>query len=110
MPPVHSTVSNDTISEFEKDVTDLVIGLGKGGFGATPMGGSVEKINDLITKEMMPAVIAAHEANQKELDKLAKALEACGSTKDTALKTAKKDQTTYKTTSPLHKTCRTGEA
>merc|ERR1719487_72423 len=102
--------SNDTISEFEKDVTDLVLGLSKGGFAATPFGGSVQKIMDVIEKEMMPEVKKAHEANQKQLDHLAKELGKCGSTKDTALKTAKKDQTTYQTTSPKHKTCRTGEA
>jgi len=52
--------NTDKVSEFEKDVTDLVLGLGKGGFAATPMGGSVKKIKDVIEKEMLPAVKAAH--------------------------------------------------
>merc|ERR1711865_967513 len=54
-------------SQFEKDVTDLVIGLSKGGFGATPFGDSVKKISDIIQKEMMPTVIEFHEKDQGTL-------------------------------------------
>ena len=46
--------SGEWASEFEKDVSDLVMGLSKGGFGATPMGDSVGKIAALIEKDMMP--------------------------------------------------------
>ena len=43
-------------SDFERDVSELVMGLSKGGLAATPMGDSVGKIADLIEKDMMPKV------------------------------------------------------
>ena len=46
--------SGEWASEFEKDVSDLVMGLSKGGFGATPMGDSVGKIAAIIEKDMIP--------------------------------------------------------
>ena len=57
-------------SEFEKDVMDLVIGLSKGGFGATPFGKSVEKISNIIQKEMMPQVVKFHSGEEDNLNKL----------------------------------------
>jgi len=41
---------------MEAAITDLM--LGKSSFGATPMGGSVKKITNLLTKDMMPKVLA----------------------------------------------------
>jgi hypothetical protein len=57
-----------TSAEMEAAITNLM--LGKSAFGATPMGGSVKKIRNLITKDMMPKVLAAHKADQKELLRL----------------------------------------
>ena len=41
-------------------MTFKVMGLSKGGFGATPMGDSVAKIAALIEKDMMPKVPRVH--------------------------------------------------
>merc|ERR1719321_1328262 len=101
---------NEKVSEFEKDVTDLVLGLSKGGAGATPFGGSVNKILKVITDEMIPAVLNAHERDQKELNKLAAAVKGCATTKDNAVKKSLVDKTTYKRSSGSHKTCRVTEA
>ena len=49
--------SGEWANDFEKDVSDLVMGLSKGGFGATPMGDSVGKIAALIEKDMMPKAL-----------------------------------------------------
>jgi len=97
-------------SDFERDVSELVMGLSKGGLGATPMGDSVQKISDLITKDMMPKVLAGHAANQKALDKLAKDLESCSSTKTSELAIADKRKVTYEASSKSHKSCRVTEA
>jgi hypothetical protein len=102
--------SDDHVSEFEKDVTDLVLGLAKGGAAATPFGGSVQKIKDVIVKDMMPKVQGAHAANQKELVRLAKSVEGCVITKNVALRKAIPSDRIYKGTSKMHKTCRTTEA
>merc|ERR1719201_2234377 len=80
--------ADDKVSEFEKDVTDLVLGLGKQGGGATPFGGSVQNIKDLLQKDMMPKVIAAHTSNQKELNSLADLVEGCTTTKSNSIKKA----------------------
>ena len=39
--------SGEWASDFERDVSELVMGLSKGGLAATPMGNSVQKIADL---------------------------------------------------------------
>merc|ERR1712232_758353 len=77
---------DDKVSEFEKDVTELLIGLSKGGFGATPFGNSVTKIKDLIEKDMMVKVNQSHVTDQKNLDTLAAAVAACTTTKDSSLR------------------------
>merc|ERR1719305_925639 len=59
---------------------------------------------------MMGKVIAAHEANQKELVSLAKAVEDCGTRKTTAGTKALKFQKLYSEKSGSHKTCRATEA
>merc|ERR1719253_1275332 len=64
-----------TSAEMEAALTDLM--LGKTKFGATPMGGSVKKIENLLTKDMMPKVIAAHNADQKNLNRLANEIKKC---------------------------------
>ena len=97
-------------STFEKDVSELAMGLSKGGFGATPMGDSVAKIAELIEKDMMPKVLKAHDDDQKELDRLAKEIATCGTTKTTELAAADKRKVTYQASSKSHKSCRSDEA
>jgi len=106
-----STMSHE---EFEKAVSDLFkigsLGLTKAEFDATPFGTSVQKIQDMIEKDMLVKVVEAHKANQIELDRLAGELQKCHDTKNSQVKTAKPSDDNYKKTSPLHKTCRTTEA
>merc|ERR1740127_20785 len=97
-----------TSAEMEQAITDLM--LGKTAFGATPMGGSVKKIKDLLTKTMMPKVIAAHKSDQNQLNRLVKEIAKCGTTKDSALKGAKVSFNKYKKESRYHKSCRGDEA
>merc|ERR1711970_1565989 len=100
--------ANSSAAGVEKALTDLM--LGKTSFGATPFGKSVGQISDLIEKDMMPKVLAAHTANQRELDKLNAGVKECRKTKDIGIEKANKKKATYLKTSPLHKTCRAGEA
>jgi len=95
-------------SSMEKELTDLM--MAGGSLVGTPFGKSVKQIRDLIEKDMMPKVLAAHEENQKTLNKLVKELRECGSTKITQIAQADKKKQIYLKTSPLHKTCREGEA
>jgi len=101
---------NDTASQFEHDVSELILGLGKGGLTATPMGSSVRKMKQLITKVMLNKVRQAHKNDQKALNRLARSLRSCGGTKDRQLRFASTKESTYKEKSPLHKSCRTDEA
>jgi hypothetical protein len=55
-------------------------------------------------------VLAAHVANQKDLIKLAAALEQCGETKTKEFAAADKRRITYQASSKSHKSCRTTEA
>ena len=57
-----------TAANMEAELTKLM--LGKSVFGATPMGGSVKQIENLLTKTMMPAVLAAHKSDQENLIRL----------------------------------------
>merc|ERR1719352_1474511 len=59
---------------------------------------------------MMVKVNAAHKNNQDQLNKLAQEITECGSTKDASVVKANKKKALYLKTSPLHKTCRAGEA
>jgi len=93
---------------LEEVLTSLM--LAKGGFSATPMGDTITKIQELVEKQMLPKILGAHTSNQNQLDKLAKEIAACGTTKNSAVLEAKKKFTIYKATSPTHKTCRVTEA
>jgi len=63
-PPTASLDSLEmTSAAMEAAMTKLM--LGNSAFGATPMGGSVKKISDLVRKTMMPKVKAAHRATRK---------------------------------------------
>ena len=117
----HSQVSTGDLSaalsnpggwatEFEKDVTDLVIGLSKGGFGATPFGDSVKKISDIIQKDMMPQVINFHSKDQLKLNALQEEWKSCAVTKDKELATANALKLKYLASSKSHKKCRGEEA
>jgi len=117
----HKQVSTDDLAaalsnpggwatEFEKDVTDLVIGLSKGGFGATPFGDSVKKISDIIQKDMMPQVIHFHTKDQDKLITLNEEWKSCAITKDKELNLANTLKLKYQTSSKSHKSCRGAEA
>jgi hypothetical protein len=58
----------------------------------------------------MIKVKEAHTHNQDQLDKLHKEVEQCGSTKTDSVGIADLKKAVYEKTSPLHKTCRAGEA
>jgi len=89
-------------------MTELM--LGNTAFGATPMGGSVKQIKELVTSTMMPKVMAAHSLDQKELNRLVGELNKCSSTKNRALKGSGIHQSKYRRESRLHKACRSEEA
>ena len=97
-----------TSAAMEKAMTELM--LGNNAFGATPMGGSVKKISDLIRKTMMPKVKAAHVSDQKELLRLIEEVKKCGSTKNGAMRAAVPETNKYRKESKSHKTCRSDEA
>jgi len=101
---------------LEDQVTDLFklssmrASMTKEQFDATPFGNSVKKILDLITHTMMPKVMEAHTANQNELFKLSDDVHRCASTKNVQAHEADKKGKLYQKYSPLHGTCRAGEA
>merc|ERR1719162_2356330 len=97
-----------TAATMEAELMNLL--LGKTAFGATPMGGSVKKIHDILTKEMQPKVLDAHKSDQNELNKLMAELKKCFSVRDKALKGAAPWNVKYKFVSIHHKTCRGDEA
>jgi hypothetical protein len=89
--------------EFEKDVTDLIMGLSKSGGDATPMKASVDKISKIIKNDMMVKVKAAHVTDQKELNTLAAAVLKCRTDRYKQLNISHKTRLTYKVESKLHK-------
>merc|ERR1719272_2930278 len=97
-----------TSAAMEAAMTDLM--LGKTAFGATPMGGSVKKIEDLLEKTMKPKVLAAHANDQKELGRLIEEVRKCGRTQKSASRGAGKVQALYRKESKSHKECRADEA
>merc|ERR1719502_2196611 len=84
--------------------------LGKTQFGATPMGGSVKKIEELITKDMMPKVLTAHRTDQKNLIRLANEIAKCGKGMNGNLGKANPPKRDYFRYSKLHKQCRGKQA
>jgi len=76
---------------------------GKSAFGATPMGGSVQKIVDILTKTMMPKVEDAHKADQDNLKTLNSELNKCFASKNKALLAAKPWHGKYRKESESHK-------
>jgi len=97
-----------TAASMEAAITDLM--LGKSAFGATPMGGSVMKIKNIIVQTMLPKVFAAHKSDQRELNRLAHEIGKCGSVKKSQLRGAQHQFTKYRKQSSLHKRCRKDEA
>merc|ERR1719460_802778 len=97
-----------TAPEMEAAITSLM--LGKTAFGATPMGGSVKKIKNLLTKDMMPKVLSAHRSDKRMLAKLVKDIEKCGKIKANGFKAGSPPLGKYKRESRLHKSCRRDEA
>jgi len=97
---------------LEDQVTDLfkLSSMGKAGVDGTPFGKSVQQIQDLITKTMMPKVLEAHAANQNELLRLHKEVNKCEDIKTQQVSKADSKHHLYKKLSVLHRTCRAGEA
>jgi hypothetical protein len=100
------------VATLERAITDMMLGKGEGAaaFAATPFGDSVQKIINLIDKEMFPKVIEGHKLNQKELDELAAELKKCDSTRKLNIAISDKSKAKYLKLGPLHRTCRDGEA
>jgi len=95
---------------IEDAVSNLVLSKAEAAFGATAFGGSVKNIIDLIDNQMFPKVTDAHKADQEEVNRLAEGISTCEATMKTMTKIADKSKATYKRFSPLHQTCRLGEA
>jgi hypothetical protein len=113
LPSSNSTLPNQALEDQVTDLFKLSAlrnSMTKEQFEATPFGDSVKKILHLIEGVMMPKVIEAHDANQKELDKLAADVTKCGATKNSQIEKANTKKVLYLKFSPLHKTCRAGEA
>jgi hypothetical protein len=109
-------LGDNASSSLEDQVQDLFkLGavresMDKASFEATPFGGSIEKIKKLIEDTMMPKILMAHQESQKQLVRLAKDLSKCGADKKEAIGKANVKKAMYLRMSPLHKTCRAGEA
>jgi hypothetical protein len=91
----------ETMATMESTIMNLL--LGKSAFGATPMGGSVKKIVNILTHEMKPKIKDAHKADQTQLHKLMSELKKCFSVRDDAIKSAAPWNVKYKKQSKLHK-------
>lgn len=79
-------------------------------FRATPMGDSVQQMEDVVKKEMIPKVLSAKDSDQSQLNELADALKQCGKVVTTGNEAAEKPFLVYKKESGLHKKCRADEA
>jgi len=102
------TTGKSAAAQMEMQLMNLL--LGKTAFGATPMGGSVKKIHNILTKDMKPKVLDAHKADQGMLEQLMKELKKCFTTRDKGRRSARPWGVKYVKQSRLHKTCRSDEA
>jgi len=105
---VSAAKADPTMADMEAAITDLM--AGKNAFGATPMGGSVKTILNILDKTMKPKIVAAHRGDQRALNNAAKALKTCGSTKSSNMRKANKEGAGYRRNSGSHKRCRNSEA
>jgi len=96
-------------SEMEQEVTNLVKSRDCKG-NATSMKETVNVIGDLITNKMIPRVLEAHEASQKEVNTLMGELKHCTVARENSFDAAKDSKASYERTSPMHKSCRSLEA
>merc|ERR1719238_1092783 len=76
-PGMADLLGGEWASDFERDVTQMIMGLSAGEFGATPFGDSVQKISYIIEHQMMPKVLAAHNFTEWKLNDLWGKLDAC---------------------------------
>jgi hypothetical protein len=107
-PPTATSGGDDNQIAMEKAMTDLL--LGNTAFGATPMGGSVAKIADILKNSMLPKVKAAHKSDQDEITRLIGVISKCTSDQKRLLKISGSDQAKYAKNSKAHKRCRNSEA
>jgi hypothetical protein len=94
------------VLEMENSVLELLTNAN----GATPLQSSVEQIKNLVNETMMPKVMRAHTANQKEITELGGSFAGCASKRTHGMSQAEKKKNTYEASSPLHKACRAREA
>merc|ERR1712178_266281 len=97
-----------TTASMEAAMTDLM--LGKGEFGATPMGGSVKQIQNLIDNVMRPKIMAAHKSDVKDLGKSYNVLKGCLGSLKRSKAAAGNQAKAYRSSSVQHKRCRADEA
>jgi hypothetical protein len=112
MSSASSSSSPESRATTTATMEAAIMSLMKGGsaFGATPMGGSVKKIVNILTNDMMPKVKDAHKADQNELNRLMAQLKKCFTNRDKGLKMAAPFDKMYKHNGAHHKTCRAAEA
>jgi len=108
--PSGNSTQNGALEEQLTDLFKLRSSMTKEQFDATPFGASVKKILHLIEGVMMPQVQEAHEVNQEQLFRTDSDLIKCGSVKNSSVQGANLKKAKYERLSPLHATCRLGEA
>merc|ERR1719238_305206 len=113
-PAMADLLGGEWASDFEKDVTSMIMGLSAGAFGATPFGDSVQKISYIIEHQMMPKVLSAHNFTEWKLNDLWGKLEKCESDRIYRLNDPEEGsnamQEMYTTESEQNKACREEEA
>jgi len=101
-----SKVQGESPGDFEKDITDLVMGVMQGGLTSSPFASAVKNITDLVNNEMKPAVIEAHNKDQDDLNNYHGIIVNCSVVKDQELPLADLHRDEYLKNSTAHKACR----
>jgi len=83
--PTQNTAQSRALTTASMEAAVMELMSGKGAFAGTPMGGSVQKIVDILEKTMKPKVKDAHDADQDNLNQLNKEHGKCFDAKDKAL-------------------------
>jgi len=81
----HGSTSGTWASDFQKDVSSLVLGLATDKLTGTDFADTVQKISDLIENKMMPQVTDAHAIDQAQLNEYAQVIHTCYETKEEEL-------------------------
>merc|ERR1719359_1115999 len=91
------------------DITDLIIGLSRGQFDATPMQAQIDEITSLL-QTMKVKVFQHHDEDQKLLNDSAAVLVICDDQRDSSNTSALLKKASYEAHSTAHKSCRETEA